>query len=65
MHVYSGCHIVQICQINRTACMRLMGDAAECMFMMEGRHLNHILLFSCMPIHFLLTHIFVILNSSN
>jgi hypothetical protein len=45
--------------------MRLMGDAAECMFMMEGRHLNHILLFSCMPIHFLLTHIFVILNSSN
>jgi hypothetical protein len=38
MHVTSGCHIVQICQINRTACMRLVGDASECMFMMEGRY---------------------------
>ena len=38
MHVPNGCHIFQICHKNRTACMRLVGDAPECMFLVEGRH---------------------------
>ena len=38
MHVPSGCHIVQICHKNRIACMRLVGDAPEYMFLVEGRH---------------------------
>jgi hypothetical protein len=33
MHVPCGCHIIQICHKNKTACMRLVGDAPECMFL--------------------------------
>jgi hypothetical protein len=35
MHVPSGCHIFQIDYKNRSACMRLMGDVPECMFLVE------------------------------
>jgi hypothetical protein len=38
IHVPNGCHIVQICHKNRTTCMRLVGDAPKCMFLVEGRH---------------------------
>jgi hypothetical protein len=38
MHVPSGCHIDEICHKNRTACMRLVGDASECMLLVEGQH---------------------------
>jgi hypothetical protein len=34
----SGCQIVQIYQINSTACMRVVANTPECMFMVEGRH---------------------------
>jgi hypothetical protein len=38
MHVPSGCHIFQIYHKNRTACMRMVGDAPKCIFLVEGRH---------------------------
>jgi hypothetical protein len=38
MYKPSSCHIVQVCHKNRTICMRLVGDAPECMFMVEGRY---------------------------
>jgi hypothetical protein len=33
----SGCHIFQTIKIG-TACIRLVGDTLECMFLVEGRH---------------------------
>jgi hypothetical protein len=38
MHVRSGCHIFQIYHKDGTACMRLVGDASECIFLVERQH---------------------------
>jgi hypothetical protein len=54
-HVAIGCHIVQICHKNRITCMRLVGNAPECMFMVEGRHIIAYI-FLC---HFVCVYIYI------
>jgi hypothetical protein len=38
MHMFSGRHIVHVCHKNRITWMRLMGNALECLFLVERRH---------------------------